>query len=120
MARPKPKPKPKPPKRSWYIKPGTDHLICYKHANDDCHVSELWLGGRSDFHDAELQNATEEINKILDRVERDNEDSLRHLCFINVHGRLMLVWSHDGEDVSSDDTDGEIAKALNIKKFNRR
>jgi hypothetical protein len=119
MAKPKPKPKP-PPKRSWVFHPGTKHVYCYKSTANDCTVVGLWQADRSDFHDAELQNATEEINEILDRVERDNEDSSRHLGFINFQGQLMLVWSHHGEVISSADDDRHIAKALKIKGFNRR
>jgi hypothetical protein len=120
MAKPKPKPKPKPKKRSWVYRPGTDHVVCYPSSIGDCLVIRLWEGRRSDFHDAELQNATAEINQILDRVERDNKDSSRNLSFINFESRLMLVWTHPGEVISSDDADGEIAKGLKIKGFDQR
>jgi hypothetical protein len=116
MARPKPQ-----PKRSWVYRPDTKHVVCYKSSAADCAViDKLWEAGRSDFHDAELQNATAEINKILNRVDRDNEDSSRHLCLINVQGRLMLVWTQHGNFVSSADVERDIARALKIKGFNRR
>jgi hypothetical protein len=117
MSPQKPKPKPQP-SRYWIFDPWDKTRIkCLKSTIRDCHVVGLWQGDRSDFHDAELQNATEEINKILDRVERDNEDVSRHLCLIKFQSRLMLVWSHHGEVVSSHDADRDIAKALKIKGF---
>jgi hypothetical protein len=80
----------------------------------------LLEGELSDFHDAELQHATKQINEILDRVARANPDPSRDLHFINVQGRLMLVWA-EHEEVLSDDEDAvEVAKALRIKDFDRR
>jgi hypothetical protein len=120
MAKPKPRPKPKPKKHDYLID-DKDVVYCFESNVSRCTVkARLWEGRRSDFHDAELQNATAEIHKILDRVERDNEDSSRHLCFIDFQSRLMLVWTrHDGV-ISSADTDAEIAKGLKIKAFNQR
>lgn len=118
MSRPKPTPKP-PPSRSWIIDPWTKKLKCYKHKNADCIVVGLWQPQRSDIHDAELQNATKEINGILDRVERDNEDSSRHLCFIKFRSRWMLAWSQHEEVVTSSSPDTEIAKALNLRGSSR-
>jgi hypothetical protein len=79
----------------------------------------LWSSARSNFHDAELQRATEEINKILDGVQSRNTESSRHLSFVNVHGRLMLVWTHRGV-VGSADTDDKIATALDVLGLRRR
>jgi len=116
MARPKPKPKPTPKTYDYFIDEKKDSVVCFASANSMCTVKATLLeGGRSDFHDAELQNATQEINKILDRIERDNRDVSRHLSFIDFQNRLMLVWSKHSETVSRVDTDREIAKALKIK-----
>jgi hypothetical protein len=119
MTRPKPKPTPHV-KRSWYIKPGTDQLICYKNSKDDCAVSGLWQAGQSEFHDAELQTATEEINKILDRVDRDNEDAERRLSLIQFRNRWMLVWIHSEKTVTGENPEHEVAKALKVKGFRPR
>jgi hypothetical protein len=117
----KTKPKPPPKTRNWKIvsSPKT-RIVCYVDPADKCNVAGLWQGGTSDFHDAVLQSATAEINKILDRVERGNHDSSRHLCFINFQSRLMLVWTQHGGIVSSADDDGKIAKALKIKSLKQR
>jgi hypothetical protein len=112
MAKPKPKPKPKP-KRTWKNVNGKVH--CYSSPDNDCFVISLWQAGRSDFHDAALQDATAKITGILDRVERKNEDSSRRLSFINIKGRLMLVWTHPGGVGSSDTHDDELDKRLKLK-----
>ena len=99
--------------RSWAIV--KKKLLCFTASIQKCYVTPLVEAGRSDFHDAELQNATEEINRILDRVERDNEDDSRHLCFIQHQNRFMLVWSEHDEVVSSEETN-KMAKALKIRR----
>jgi hypothetical protein len=114
----RPKPKPKPKQYDYIIDDKEEKVTCYVSDVSNCTVkAALWEAGRSDFHDAELQNATAEINKILNRVDRDNEDSSRHLCLINVQGRLMLVWTQHGDFVSNADSDRDIAKALKIKSY---
>jgi len=117
--KPKPQPTP-PPKRSWYIHPRTKKLHCYKHDNNDCAVVGLWQAAASELHDAELQSATDEINKILDRVEQDNEDSARRLSFIKFRRRWMLVWIHEAESITSENPEDQIAKALKLRGYKRR
>ena len=112
MAKPKPKPQP-PTERTWTNVKGTVH--CYPSPDRDCLVVGLWQANRSDFHDAGLQDATAKIKKILDRVERKNEDSTRRLSFIKIKGRLMLVWTHPGGVGSSGPQDDRPAKRLKLK-----
>ena len=112
----KPRPKPSPKTYDYFVDPKKDVVTCFASNVSKCTVkARLLEGGRSDFHDAELQNATQEINEVLDRIERDNKDVSRHLGFIDFQNRFMLVWSRHGETVSSADTNGEIARALKIK-----
>ena len=116
--KPKTPKKPKPPKtRDWSWERTGDGIWCYSSDKDLCTIVRLWEGRRSEIHDAELQDATAEINRIIDRLERDNADTSRRLSFINFQGRLMLVWTHCGDVVSSYDDDAEIAKALKVKGF---
>jgi hypothetical protein len=112
MAKPKPTPKP-PPKRTWKNVKGKVH--CYPHKDDDCTVVGLWQAGSSDFHDAPLQAATAQINKILSRVEQENEDPSRRLSFIKVDSRLMLVWTHPGGIGSSETHNAKLAQRLKLK-----
>jgi hypothetical protein len=83
--------------------------------------SKLWEAGPSNFHDLELQRLTQQINKLVDGVERTNVDSSRHLHWINFESRLMLVWCDCAEKaVSSSNVDEDIAKAFKVKGYNRR
>jgi hypothetical protein len=68
----------------------------------------------SAFHDAQLSDATRQINAILSGVDRSNKDPDRTLSLIVFQNRLLLVWAEYGS-ISSDDDDGEVAKALGIK-----
>lgn len=113
--------KPKPqPSRYWIPDPWDKTKIkCLKSSINDCTVTGLWQADRSDFHDADLQNATKQINKILARIERDNRDGSRHPRLIKFQNRLMLVWVQRGHLVTSQDDDAEIAKALRIRGFNK-
>ena len=110
MAQPKPKPA---PKRTWKNIKGKVH--CYSSPDNDCFVLRLWQADRSDFHDAKLQDATAKIQKILELVDRRNEDSSRCLSIINIKGRLMLVWTHPGGAGRSDTLDDRLAKRLKLK-----
>jgi hypothetical protein len=113
----KPKPKPKPTKYDYFFD-STNKCWCFASNVSRCTVAAALLAGAaSDFHDADLQDATLQINKILDRVGRENEDRSRHLSFIEVDGRLMLVWTHHGGATSGLDDARDIAKAFKIKKL---
>jgi hypothetical protein len=118
---PKPKePDPKPVTYKWsYVSGKGREIVCSKDPANTCFLFRLWEGEVSDFHDAELQGATDAINTILSRVDRDNEDKKRELCMISIEGRLLLVWSRDADVLHSDDADGRMAKALGIKDDKR-
>lgn len=115
MTKPKPKPKPKPKTYDYSIDPKSTWAFCFASALSRCTVARLWEGDRANFHDAELQNATAEINTILDRVARKDPDKSRHLAFITFQSRLMLIRAHHDQILTNDDDDREVAKALKIR-----
>jgi hypothetical protein len=110
-----PKPKPKPTtKYSWIMGPKR-HVYCFKSPNGDQTVSKLWeVGGFTDFHDAELGQATNEINAILSKLEKSNRDAERTLSFIQFQNRHLLVWARYGV-VGPDDDEATIVRALKLK-----
>jgi hypothetical protein len=108
----KPKPKPKPPKYTYVLSP----------VGVNCHAGK---GGQtvgklhvaktlSSFHDAELAQATREINQVLDRVERNNKDPKRELSFIEFQDQPFLVWA-TYDAVGPEDDDDVIARALGLE-----
>jgi hypothetical protein len=110
-----PKPKPAPKTYDYMLVPKTGKAFCFASKNDNCVVAMLQDAGRSDFHDAELQNATAEINRILDSVARNDTDSSRHLAFVTFQGRLMLVRAHHDQVLTNANDDREVAGALKVK-----
>lgn len=110
--------KPKKPKKTydWFFTDDKEtKVVCFASNVSNCTVkARLLEADRSNFHDAELQSATREINDILDRIERNSKDVSRHLCFIDVRNRFMLVWSNEAEGISKDN-DPEVARFLKIK-----
>ena len=116
MTKPKPKPKPKPKKYDYMVSPKSPVAICFASTVSKCTVARLWAGDRTDFHDAELQNATQEINAILDKIARQDTDPSRHLAFITFQSRLMLVRAHHDQILTTEDDDRMVAKALKIKE----
>jgi len=67
------------------------------------------------FHDAELQQATKEINEIVEGIKKSNKDRNRDLSFIQVKDRHFLVWTHPGL-VGPEDDDTTIRKMLRLKE----
>jgi hypothetical protein len=120
VAKTKPKRKPKPPKYHWFWLTEGKEIACFQDERNTCIVTKLWEPELSDFHDAELQHATKQINEILDRVARANPDPSRDLHFINVQGRLMLVWARHADVVTDDSDEDEILNELKIRPFNER
>ena len=66
------------------------------------------------FHDAELQQATSEINAILGEITNANKDPKRELSFILVKDRHFLVWTRPGI-VGPDSDDQTIRRMLRLK-----
>jgi hypothetical protein len=66
------------------------------------------------FHDAELAQATKEINAVLSRLEKGNKDSGRKLSLIEFQNRHLLVWAEYGA-VGPYDDEATIIEALGLK-----
>ncbi|HLW49251.1 MAG TPA: hypothetical protein VKW09_16010 [bacterium] len=100
---------------SWVIGPITRKIYCYKSSRADQVVSKFWeADGETAYHDADLVNATKEINAILSKVERGNGDPDRQLSLVIFKNRPFLVWA-SYEIVGPDDDEATIAKALKLK-----
>jgi hypothetical protein len=100
-------------KYSWSFKDGK--MTCCTSETSTCNVSKLWeVTGLTQFHDAELRQATKQIKALLDGVKRSNRDSSRDLHFVQIEGRHLLVWAHD-ELVGPHDDDQTISKMLRLK-----
>ena len=100
-------------KRKWTYK--DRKMKCCASEESSCKVSKLWeVAQLTSFHDAELKQATSEINAILDELREGNKDPDRHLSFIAIKGRHFLVWT-DGGVVGPDDDDKTIRKMLRLK-----
>jgi hypothetical protein len=74
----------------------------------------------TNFHDATLIAATEEIQKILKGIQPDPAG--RKLSFINTNMGLLLAWVEHGKPVPPDavtdkNTDEEVAEALKLTGF---
>jgi hypothetical protein len=93
-----------------------DTIDCYKSPDNRQTVCKLWsVAGISDFHDAQLANATKKINAIFDRLEKGNRDKSRYLSFVQHRNRLLLIWAGYGR-VGPDDDSKTIRKALKLRK----
>jgi hypothetical protein len=90
-------------------------INCCTSKDSTCTVSKLWeVAQLTDFHDADLQQATQEINGILADIEKGNKDKTRNLSFIQIKDRHFLVWTTPGL-VGPDDDDDTIRKMLRLK-----
>ena len=90
-------------------------MNCCESDSNTCNVSKLWEGETSPFHDAELQQATKEINAMLDEARRTNRDPSRELHFVQVDDRHLLAWVYS-DLVGSRGDPATIAKMLRLKK----
>ncbi len=101
-------------KYAWIM--SGNYVYCYKSTAGGQDVGKLWeVAELSEFHDAELAQATREINAILARLERGNRDPERKLSLIEYKNRHPLVWARYGV-VGPHDDDRTIVKALKLKQ----
>ena len=107
---------PKKPKKktySWSLDPSG--MLCFQNPQSYQTVTGLWeVTELTDFHDAELAQATKEINAILSGLEKSNKDSERELSFIRFRDRHFLVWARYGA-VGQFDEDETVIKELKLK-----
>ena len=100
-------------KYSWSSKDG--RITCCTSETSTCNVSKLWeVGELTTFHDSALQEATKEINGILDEARRSNREKDRELNLIQIKDRHFLVWTHGGI-VGPHDEDETVRKMLRLK-----
>lgn len=98
---------------SWSYSGGK--INCCTSKDSTCTVSNLWeVAELTAFHDAELQQATKEINGILQGITKASKDTNRELSFIQIKDRHFLVWVHPGI-VGPDDDDKTVRKMLRLK-----
>ena len=98
---------------SWTVK--DKKINCYASPTSKCTVSGLWEAGElTGFHDAELAQATKEINAILSKIKEGNKDPEREVSFIQFQNRHFLVWTRSGV-IGPDDDDRTILKMLRLK-----
>jgi hypothetical protein len=103
----------KPKTYDWASKDGK--INCFSSQSSTCTVSGLWQANElTSFHDAELAQATKEINAILSKIEKGNKDPQRELSFIQFKKRHFLVWTRSGI-IGPDDDDKTILKTLGLK-----
>jgi hypothetical protein len=88
---------------------------CFRAATSGQLVGELHQPIRSPgpFHDAELMEATEQINAILKGVSGNNRDERRKLSFIVFKDQLLLVWAEYGA-LSPYDEEATVARELGL------
>ncbi len=99
---------------TWTYKDGK--INCCTSKESSCTVSKFWeVGELTSFHDAQLQEATREINAILQDVRKRNADSKRELSLIQINDRHLLVWTHPGP-VGPSDESAKIRRMLRLKK----
>jgi hypothetical protein len=98
---------------TWVLDP--HGLICYHSPDSFQTITKLWeTTERTGFHDAELAQATKEINGILSALEKRNRDSERKLSFIQFQNQHFLVWARYGA-VGPHDDPTTLIKALKLK-----
>ena len=91
-------------------------IQCCASKTSTCTVSKLWeVTELAAFHDAQLQQATSEINAILEEIKSRNKDPERELSFIKIQGRHMLAWTHS-DVLGPNDNPETIRKMLRLKK----
>ena len=90
-------------------------MNCCESKENTCNVAKLWEGAASAFHDDALQQATKEINAVLEELERGNRDKARELRFVQIHDRHLLAWVYS-DLVSSGTDQATVAKMLRLPK----
>jgi len=98
-----------PKKYSWSWKNGK--MNCCASEKSTCNVAKLWeVNALSQFHSAEIQQATKEINAILAAARRTNRTPGRELSFVQIEGRHLLAWVHD--DLVSPNNDPRVVRKM--------
>jgi hypothetical protein len=89
-------------------------VYCFTSPDGFQTVANLWEATElTPFHDAELAQATKDINSILMKVQKKNKDRYRTLSFVQFNSRHFLV-------VGPYDDHKKIEKGLRLKTDKRR
>ncbi len=100
-------------KFTWSL--GPHGMLCYTDPESFQTITKLWETTElTEFHDAALSSATEEINGILDGLEKGNKDLERVLSFIRFRNQHFLVWARYGA-IGQYDDEKTIAKEFKLK-----
>jgi hypothetical protein len=100
-------------KYSWAL--GPHGMLCFVDVESFQTVTKFWeVTEVSAFHDAELREATKQINGIFKKLEKGNKDPSRVLSFVRFQNRHFLVWARYGV-VSQFDQEKAIINALKLK-----
>jgi hypothetical protein len=99
--------------RSWIM---IDNQVrCYISPDSLQTLTNLWEATElTPFHDAELAQATKDINSILTKVQKKNKDRNRTLSFLEFNNRHFLVWAQY-DAVGPHDDHKKIEKRLRLK-----
>ena len=94
---------------AWRCDCGT--VKCFKSENQTCFAARLRDAERSRFHTEWLQRATEQINAILEQVEREDPDRPERevLSILATPDGLFLAWTEPSNEVV------EIRRSLGIR-----
>jgi hypothetical protein len=108
---------PAPKTYTWQMsrEEGKTVVYCWPSSRGGQYLMKLWeTDETTPFHDERLQRCTREINAILERVAKRNQDPDRVLSFIEYRNRLLLVWARYGV-VGPEDSDETVADALKLR-----
>ncbi len=98
---------------SWTLNP--HGMLCLPDKESYQTLTNLWETTElTAFHDADLAQATKQINGILSRLEKSNKESERKLSFIRFRNRHFLVWARYGA-FGPLDQDKTIIRELKLK-----
>jgi hypothetical protein len=100
-------------KYSWMLQPMG--MLCFVAPDSYQTLTKFWETTElSNFHDAELQQGTKEINEILSGLEKANQDPKRKLSLVRFHNRHFLVWARYGA-IGQWDDEKTVVNALKLK-----
>jgi hypothetical protein len=102
-------------KKRSYILGTSGTVYCYPSQRGGCVIDKFWESldaATGSFHDADMAEATLQVNAVLDRL-KEARDPGRGLSFISVENALLLVLTEPG--IGPDDEPPVIREALGLK-----
>ena len=91
-----------------------DGIFCGEQGNFNCFRAQLLCGSVSNFHTKRLEDATRDLNAILEEVAKDDEDRPpgADLSILETPDGLFLAWTQSGDEGVASDNEDEIKKSL--------